>query len=296
MIKRRALLDMGEKKGNLITDEFLNEALNEARRIVDRDARVLRWSFRTKFNTDIGDCIPGRWSVSAPTDLRNPFTNENVLALRVGRVNQPLQYQDINQFNQNYTNIAHSTLDGQITAVSTSVVLTSSGDFDESGNITVAAESISAVNDIVAYTTNTESTATLGTATGIGATHATGRDVWQGANFGTPTSYTVNNQVIYFDIPFEDDIAGENIYMDYYQTLTAVNSDADLLDEPEYDFYVNYLKFKIKYLKKNGEIDVTADPDYQMFLTGVERLVVKETTGQYVFFVPDTDGMLTLNG
>ena len=143
---------------------------------------------------------------------------------------------------------------------------------------------------------NTESTATLGTATGIGATHATGRDVWQGANFGTPTSYTVNNQVIYFDIPFEDDIAGENIFMDYYQTLTAVNSDADLLDEPEYDFYVNYLKFKIKYLKKNGEIDVTADPDYQMFLAGVERLVVKETTGQYVFFVPDTDGMLTLNG
>ena len=69
-----------------------------------------------------------------------------------------------------------------------------------------------------------------------------------------------------------------------------------MLDEPEYDFYVNYLKFKIKYLKKNGEIDVTADPDYQMFLTGVERLVVKETTGQYVFFVPDTDGMLTLNG
>lgn len=295
-IKFRALEAMGEKKGGLITDSFLNNSLNEARRIVDKDPRILRWSFRTKFDSDIGDCIPGRWSVASPSDLRNPDQNENILAIRIGRQNYNLTYQDINTFNQNYTNVAHSTLSSQITTASTSIVLTSSGDFAESGSVDIAAESISALIDPAAYTSNTESTKTLGTVTGIGVTHASGRDVWQGATYGTPTAYTVHDGNVYFDVPFSDSLAGENIKMDYYQTLQAVDSDADTLDETEYDFYVSYLKYKIKYLKKNGEIDRNADVDYQDFVQGVNSLVVKETSGQLVHFIPDFDGLLSTTG
>lgn len=136
-IKNRALLDLGEKKNELITDEFLNESLNVARRELDRDKRVRRWSFRTAFNSDIGDCIPGRWSVSAPTDLRNRNTNENILSLRVGKNGRELLYQDKIRFNENYRNISHSTLNGSITTGSTSIILTSSGDFDESGTVDI---------------------------------------------------------------------------------------------------------------------------------------------------------------
>jgi len=286
-IKKRALDQMGEKITDLITDDFLNDSLNEARRIVDQDPRVFRWSFRTKFNTDIGDIIPGRYSISAPTDLRDRNTNKNILGLRLGRMNRQVFYQDENRFNQNYWNIAHSTLNGAITAGSTDIILTSSGDFDDSGNITIGAETISLPKDAVAYTGNTLATNTLSGVTGITAAgHATGRDVWQNANFGIPTWYTINNGMVYFNLPFDDSFAGENIVMDYYETLTPVDSDSDVLDEPVYDFYVNYLKFKIKGKKVNGALNPTSDGDYTLFQSGVTALVTQEILGQTIQFIP----------
>lgn len=286
-IKNRALRSLGEEIGGRITDVFLNEQLWEARREVDQDPRVLRWSFRTKFDQDLGDCIPGRWSVAVPTDLRDPNTNTNILSLRIGRSNSPVDYQDINRFNQNYTDVAHSTLNGAITTGSTSIVLASSGDFDESGSIDIAAESISESRDTVSYTGNTESSATLTGATSITVNHATGRDVWQGASFGTPVNYTINGGVIYFDVPFSDDLAGENIKGDYYKTLPTYNSDADTLDEPEYDMYVSYLRAKIKYLKSNGDLNLEEDGDYKEYRRKRDDMVAKERIGQDVFFIPD---------
>lgn len=283
-IKKRALRELGEEMGGKITDEFLNEVLWSARRKVDK--KIFRWSFRTSFGSDIGDCIPGRWSLAVPTDLRDPNTNNNILALRVGRVGRRLEYQDVNRFNQNYTNVAHTTLNGSITSASTSIILTSSGDFDESGSIDIAAETIAGTIDNAAYTANTETTATLSGATSIADSHSSGRDVWQGANFGLPTAYTINNGMIYFDRPFENELAGENIFMDYYKDIVVYNSDADLLDETEYDFYVSYLKWRIKDLKANGTLQKSQDSDYQDWDKGVQDFVDRNLTGQTIKFIP----------
>ena len=278
---------MGEKISDLITDDFLNNALNEARRIVDQDPRVFRWSFRTKFNTDIGDIIPGAYSVTAPTDLRDRNTPKNILCLRLGKQNREVYYQDRNRFNQNYWNIAHTTLNGAITSGSTSIVLTSSGDFDASGSITIGAETISLPKDAVAYTGNTLSSNTLTGVTGItSGGHASGRDVWQNANFGLPTFYTIDNGVIYFDVPFDDQWTGENIYMDYYQALTPVDTDSDTLDEVFYDAYVPFLKYKIKYKKANGSIQAKSDTDYMEFMDRVTQLITQETPSQMIQFIP----------
>lgn len=286
-VKKRALQQLHEKKTDVITDEFLNDSLDEARRIVDMAPGILRWSFRTSFDTDIGTIIAGRYSLAVPSDLRDANTHKNLLSVRVGRRNMPCRYQDENDFRQNYYNVAHSTLNGAITTGSTSIILTSSGDFDESGTIDIAAEDVTTGRDAVAYTANNESTNTLSGVTGIQAAgHATTRDVWQNATFGLPTKYTINNGFIYFDVPFGDDIAGENIYSSYYKTLTAVNSDSDLLDEPFYDLYTPYLKWKIKNLKAGGKLDAESDGDYKEFQTGLALLVGQEIGGQRVYFVP----------
>jgi len=239
-IKQRALSQLGEKITDLITDNFLNDALNEGRRIVDMGTatvdgvsqRVLRWSFRTKFNTDIGNIISGTWKVAAPTDLRDRNTYKNILGLRIGRSNWPCVYQDQVRFRQNYLNVAHTTLNGAILSGATSIILTSSGDFDASGSIVIAAQDVSSSKDTASYTTNTLSTNTLGTVTLVGANAASGTDVWQQATFGMPTAYTIADGYIYFDVPFDDTYAGENIYLDYYQTLTPVTSDNETVDEP----------------------------------------------------------------
>ena len=283
-IKKRALVSMGEKVGDLITNEFLNDSLWEARR--EFHGLLQRWSFRTKFNQIIANVLPGAWAVDAPTDLEDRNTNKNILELRLGRQNWPLEYQDNARFRQNYLNVAHSRLDDPITTGSTTIVLTDSGDFDESGNIVIAGIDSSQTRDTVAYTANDEITNTLSGVTGIAVSKPASTEVWQNATFGTPRAYNINAAKIYFDVPFADDIAGENVYMDYYSGLPDYDSDADILDEPNVDMFVSWLRYKIKYLKSNGSLDTENDADYKEWKRRGQSLVDAEILGQNIYMYP----------
>lgn len=280
-IIRASLLSLGEKiDGEVLTKEFLFQALHEGREELDSHPSVERWAFRTVFDYDFGDMVPGRYTVSLPSNLREPDTYKNILSLRLGRENYNVIPTDKNEINRFYQNIAHTTLNGAITTADTSIILTSSGDFDESGSVDVAAESISEEIDNVDFTSNTESTATLAGITNIDNNHADGRDVWQGASFGIPTHYTVDNGTIIFSQPFDNDNAGENIKGDYYAKLTRVDSDGDVLDE---DFasslYIPYLRWKIR-KRKDATLQRNTDPDYVEFREKLEGQVQKQFSGQ----------------
>lgn len=280
-IIRAALLSLGERiDGEVLTKEFLLQALHEAREEADGHPNIQRWSFRTVFDYDFGDIIPGRYTLTVPTDLRVPDTYLNILSLRLGRDGQSLDPCDKRSLNRFYEGIAHSTLNGAITSASTSIILTSSGDFDESGSVDIAAESISGTIDNAAYTTNTESSATLGTVTSIADSHSSGRDVWQGASFGLPTHYTVDNGTIIFSQPFADDFAGENIKGDYYAKLTRADSDGDALDEPwAAEVYIPYLKWRIR-KRKDGTLKQDEDSDFKDYSRALNSKVNKEFSGQ----------------
>jgi hypothetical protein len=289
-VKNRALSQMGEKVNDLISDEFLNEALWEGRRELDNDPKVLRYSFRTKTNYNLGGIVPGTNTATLPTDLRDPHSVKNILGVRIGKDNQQLTYVDWNDLQTYYYGVAHTTLSGAVLTADTSITLTDSGDFLDSGNIDVAAADTETTVDTVAYTANDLSSNVISGVTGIVATgHATLTDVWQDANFGFPTAYSVDaeNHKIVFNYPFEDDLAGENIYLDYYATLPTYDSDADVLDEPEVDLFVSYLKYKIKALKSNGKLAPQNDGDYVLWLQGKNALINKELLGQTVRFFID---------
>lgn len=289
-IKKRALTQLGEKIGDVITDEFLNEALWEGRRELDQDEAVSKWSFRIKRNVNVGSIIPGTYQLTLPADLRRPYTAENILSIRIGQSGQSLEYQDIVRFNKNYYGVLHTTLNGAVLDTDVSIVLTDSGDFDETGNIKVAAGAITGAIDSIDYTGNTEATNTITGVTGIQTGgHSTGKDVWQDASFGLPTAYTINGEEkkAEFDIPFADDYAGENIYFDYYTILPEYNSDSDILDEPIYDIFVNFLKYKIKYKKSNGKLDIRTDSDFLLWEKGKKNMINQERLGQDVYFIPD---------
>lgn len=286
-IKRRALDDLGEKITDLITDGFLNDSLWEARRELDQNPMVSKWSFRTSFNTDLGNIVPGTWRIAVPTDLRDKNTNKNILGIRIGKDKNQLSYQQFNDFMLNYENCGHTTLSGAVADTDVTITLASSGDFDESGSIYVAAQSVLGIVDSVDYTANNLSTNVLSGVTGIATGgFASGTDVWQEITFGEPQSFTIFEGYIYFDVPFEDDMAGQNIWIDYYKTMPVYNSDADILDEPEYDLFVNYLKWKIKYKKSNGTLSPQKDTDFQLWEKRKNDLISKEVTGQYIQFIP----------
>lgn len=287
-IKNRALRQLGEKMEGMITDELLNEALWEGRRELDQERK--RWSFRTTFNSDIGNVTTGAYSVAVPSTLRAPDSPQNILGLRIGREGYNMRYLTKSEWDEYFQGVAHTTVATQPSVGATSLVLTDSRDFDDSGTITIASNTIT-------YTTNTVSTGTLSgiPASGTGSidtAHAVGVDVWQFITFGLPDHYTIFEDTIYFNRPFSSTYSGRNIFMDLYRTMPEYNSDNDTLDEPQFDLFVSFLKWKIKYLKSKGKIKAETDSDYLEWVRRKQQLLRVETLNQRVEFVPDVSHLL----
>jgi hypothetical protein len=276
-----ALTTSGEQIDDVITKDFLIECINEARMELDQALGAERWSYRTSFDYNAGQVVPGMNKLTLPTTMKESATFKNLLGLRIGRDRIPLTKVDKQALDRWYQGVARNTLNGAITTASTEIVLDSSGDFDDSGNVVIAGTSVSDTLDTVAYTDNDLST-TLSGVTGIQATgHADGTVVWQGATFGRPMEYTVNNGEIIFSQPFDDDEAGENIWIDIYTELETVDSDADLLDEPHYRAFIPYLRYRMKAKRDTGLKREECD-EYKSWKEKRDAAVAKEYTGQDV--------------
>lgn len=288
-IKKRALDSVGHKIGDMdwLTDEWLNQALWEGRR--ELESNLDHWSFRKKFNENVTDVIPGQYIITPPSDLKEPKTAKNILAIRIGKDGTPLVCVTKQEMNQKYEGVAHTTLASDALTADVTLTITDSGDFEDSGTVDVGG-TLAGV-DSVTYTANDETTGILSGVTGIQAAgHTAGVDVWQGASFGYPQCFTVTEDGIQFDQPFDDDYADENIFMDYWGTLVATDSDADEVEEPDYDMFVNYLSYRVKKRKAKGELSLE-DDDYKQWIIRSQRLIVRERTEQTVQFVPDTSAV-----
>lgn len=293
-IKNRALDQLGEKRGTIITDQFLNDSIQEARRSVDQWPTVFRWSFRTKFGVNVGQMRAGQWQITTPVDLRDRDTYKNVLGIRLGKQNRPCVYQDRNRFNQNYLNVAHATVKTTAVFGATTLILDNSADFQQpSGSVTLGGQTLTDTLYVITYTGNDMQ----GNLTGVSGIPvggiAAGTDAWQTAVQGLPSAYTIDNAIISFDVYLAPLYAGQNVHMDYYTIIPPISTDDQTFDEPFYDLYVPYLKYKIKYKKANGKIDRDGDTDWKDWLDGAAKLIGQETTGQRINFVPDIEGFLS---
>lgn len=259
-IKQRAVSSLGEEvDGKLITDEFLNQSLWEARREYHESPG--KRPFRRKYNIVIGSVSTGSYRVELPTDVERPYSSENIFGIRVG-TNKNMDYYDKKEFDFDYRNIAHSTLDVPYTSdVSTSIWLVNGRDFSDSATISVEGTNIGlsritgSTNSFYIYSHGDWST-------------SAGSDAWEHVSLGLPNKFTIfqdpgGSAYVYFNRPFDTMYVNQNIWADYYRTLLGYDSDGDILDEPDYDMYIDFLKAKIKYRKSRGELDITKDSDFK---------------------------------
>jgi hypothetical protein len=285
-IKKRALDNLNEQiDGQIITHEYLNESLWEARR--EYHNAPGKRPFRRYFNKVIGTALTGSYRIELPTNIQRSATAENLYGVRIGS-NPNMRYYDKKMFDADYVGIPHSTLElPYVAGISTSIWLTNGRDFSDSGSLVVE-------GSILGYTKVTGSQNSLTITDHSTYSASGGSDAWQNAAFGLPSKFTVfadptGSSYIYFNRPIETAYVNQNIYADYYGTLVGYDSDADTLDEPEYDFYVNYLMAKIKHRKNRGENDITADPDYKLYVFNKEKALKNEYLATDIRIEPEID-------
>jgi hypothetical protein len=73
--------------------------------------------------------------------------------------------------------------------------------------------------------------------------------------------------------------------IDYYKDVPTYNSDADVLDEPKWDFYSNWLMYCIKKRKASGDLGVD-DNDFKQFVSGAQMLKASEVSDQEIQMIP----------
>src|SRR3990167_11067782 len=109
LVIRNALITLGEKIDDVLTKEFLFEALHEGRSELDQMIGVDKWSFRTAFDYDAGNVIPGHNRLTLPSNLRDPDTAKNILSVRIGKDKIPARYVDKARLNGWYEGVARTT-------------------------------------------------------------------------------------------------------------------------------------------------------------------------------------------
>lgn len=264
-IKQRALESLGEEvDGEVITHEFLNECLWEARREYHESQG--KRPFRRKFNTAVGNVETGSYRISLPTDVQRPYSAENIFGVRIG-TNPNMMYYDKKEWDFDYRDKPHSTLELPYTnGTSTSIWLANGRDFSDSAVVSVEGANVGlsrVTGETGSFYVYSHSSPTRN--------FSAGSDAWENISLGLPNKFTVwadpeGSSYIYFNMPFDTAYVNQNVWVDYYRNLVGYNSDGDVLDEPDYDMYVYYLKAMIKHRKNRGESDFVNDPDYKLWL------------------------------
>lgn len=285
-IKKRALDALGEVvDGKLITNEFLDQALWQARREYHESPG--KRPFRRKYNVAIGSVLTGSFRIELPTDVERPYSSENIFGVRVG-TNPNMRYYDKKEFDFDYRNKPHSTLDLPYTVnASTSIWLANGRDFSDSAVISVEGTNIG-------LSRVTGQTGSFYVYSHGDWSVSAGSDAWENISLGLPDRFTVwadpgGSAYIYFNRPFDTLYVNQNIWSDYYRTLPGANSDGDILDEPDYDMYVDYLKAAIKHRKSRGDGNMAEDSDFKVFQFRKAIAVSKEYGATEIRIEPDID-------
>ena len=294
-IKKRAIDELGEEiDGKTITHEFLNQSLWEARR--EYHEAPGKRPFRRKFGAILGSsALTGSFRVELPTDVERPWTAENIYGVRIG-TSPDFTYYDKKEFDFDYRNKPHSTTElPYVYNTSTSIWLANGRDFDKSATINIEGINIGVTRYEYSLTGNSlfNSLRIYSHPTGAYSTSA-GSDAWQNISLGLPDKFTVfadpgGSSYIYFNRPIDTAYVNQNIYVDYYRTLLGFNSDADVLDEPNYDMFVNFLKAKVKDRRVKGTGDITQDSDFKVWLSKKAESLSRETISTDLNIKPGID-------
>lgn len=208
-----------------------------------------QWSVLSVKEYDAGNVTTGMSRVVLPSNYANPKSDDALMNIRIGS-GLPIERVDWARFKNQTSGIVHTTC-SLVSISDTTVTLSNSRDFLDSGSINIAGTEYS-------YTANDRTTGILSGFTAFAAIVAADTDVWQGISFGEPASCSVNDGYVYFDPPPSSDFVNRNIWMDYRRDASRPDSDGDIVMFDNPLLYINYLELQIK-KKRRGDEGVPMD-------------------------------------
>lgn len=281
-IKEDALAELGEEIDETITHDFLNSCLWKARR--EYHESTGKRPFRRSFNNILGTIDTGMYRFPLPTTVERPWTAENIFGVRIGD-NENMRYYDKKEWDFDYIGKAHTVLTADYNTGARDLYVSSAADLDGSGAVTIRQTTIE-------YSEASKVGGTLRISSDGEWNSPAGADVWQDASYGLPTKFTVwadsgGSAYIYFNRPLDTSYVGMNVYCDYYRTLPGYDSDADVLDEPNYDMYKEYLKARIKQKRAKGNFNLLQDDDYNIWTQRKKESLAQENVSTDINIIPN---------
>lgn len=281
-VRRNALASLNDIiDEKLFTTDWIYDQIYHVEQDVAKELK--RWSWLENFDVDLGNLSTGDRSMSLPTDIEDNKTNKSIYGIRVAN-GESLEYITPRQYEEIMNGVAWTTLATTAAVGATTMVLTDSRDFADSGTINIVGTNYS-------YTGNTRSTNTLTGFTALSTEITSGVNIWQNVTFGEPLRYTIKEGVIYWDTPPSSSFNGRNVWIDYYQKVTRKNSDGDELTVNDPNLVQAGLEMMLKKRKNRGELSLT-DEAVQQYELLKAKLVKNEESGKLLRLVPRVPGRL----
>jgi hypothetical protein len=257
LVQRALDITNSEVDENLLTREMLVDWAQDCQEAITQFVyqdpvsgkfKQKDWSFEIDEDSSI-TLTEGtyKYSLSA-LGLKSANDDRSVISVRIGS-DKPIRKIGFEDYDVLLRGKPRTELTAQATSGATSISVTSTADFADSGSIQVGTEECT-------YTKTSSTTFTGIPASGTGsltATVASGGQVTQNWNVGKMYKYAVVGGYIYFDhIPASDEI-GRTVYVRYFKALTRLTSVNDATDVTFTNVFPLYLAAKIETRKGNKE-------------------------------------------
>lgn len=279
-IRRNAFENTGESiDGELFSDLWVYDQIYTIEQDVTKELAF--WSWLQEFEADMGNIATGDRSMSLPSDIEDNKTTKSIYGIRIGTgVNlEPITKREYEELMDGvpFTTLASTAAEG-----ATSMTLTDSRDFADSGSVNIAGTSYT-------YTTNTRATNVLSGFSALAAEITSGVNVWQNITFGEPLQYCVYEGSVYWDTPPSSSFNGRNIWIDYYKTTPKRDSDTDTITVNDPNVVQLGLEMMIKKKKSRGTLPVN-DPSIAEYVAAKGKLIKNEISGNMLKLVPRVPG------
>lgn len=279
-ILRKACADASVEIGGQYSQE--DALLNDANDAIEEIAK-LDWIFELVKN-DTSVSLTENENSYALTGLtytpKYTGTAQGIKRIKLGSV--PLRPLDQDQMDDELENTVKTTLAAIVNIGATSITLTDSYEFADSGTVSLGAFTAT-------YTTNTKATGVLSgiSAATFTSSVANGSSVWQGISPGLPTKYTILAGNVVLNKPVDTDYVGYKLKFTYLKAMTRFTDFASVTEIPFTNEISRYVTAKIEQRKRNIDI---ADNLMNKFVAGVAnnyekyKLPTMDKQKYYYFF------------